>query len=237
MKLIVLAGAKKDAAVPLKKERFVIGRAKECSLRAGSDAISRRHCEIVRGPEGILVRDLGSRNGTHVNDIKIDKETPLNHGDRLRVGPLEFRFEAEGQLNDVKQPKVENAAEAVARTADKAQGASPGHNIEESISDWLLEEPAGMSQAIRETQSFALDETRALSGGLVAPESEPEDAAADDDGDTKDSATEQEAVEEAGGKKKKKEPGKLPKGAFAKPQAKDSTEAAAQILRDMARRR
>ena len=50
LKLIVLAGAKEGLEIPLKKDKFLIGRAKECALRAGSEAISRRHCAIVRMP-------------------------------------------------------------------------------------------------------------------------------------------------------------------------------------------
>lgn len=231
MKLVVLAGAKKDAVVPLKKERFVIGRAKECSLRAGSDAISRRHCEILRGAEETTVRDLGSRNGTYVNDQKIEGEVPLHHGDRLRVGPLEFRFESEGQLNNVKHPKVGSVAEAAARVAEKGREEVAAKGFEDHVSDWLLEEPQAGGAAIRETQSFSLDETRALANARL--DLGQEDAESDD-GDT----SAEDATEESSDKKKKKKtPGKLPKDAFAKKQTKDSTEAAAQILRDMARRR
>src|SRR6476660_6058486 len=90
LKLIVLAGAKEGLEIPLRKDKFLIGRAKECALRAGSEAISRRHCAIIRRETGWTVRDLGSRNGTHVNDEKITTEVPLKAGDELRVGPLKF---------------------------------------------------------------------------------------------------------------------------------------------------
>src|SRR5215211_9209417 len=92
LKLIVLAGAKEGLEIPLKKDKFLIGRAKECALRAGSEAISRRHCAIIHRESGYTVRDLGSRNGTHVNDEKISAEVPLKDGDELRVGPLHFRI-------------------------------------------------------------------------------------------------------------------------------------------------
>ena len=71
LKLIVLAGAKEGLEIPLRKDKFLIGRAKECALRAGSEAISRRHCAIVQGETGWTVRDLGSRNGTLVNGARI----------------------------------------------------------------------------------------------------------------------------------------------------------------------
>src|SRR3954470_11401932 len=132
LKLIVLAGAKEGLEIPLKKDKFLIGRAKECALRAGSEAISRRHCAIVRRDSGYTVRDLGSRNGTHVNDEKISTEVPLKDGDELRVGPLTFRVAA-AESKEVaapaspqsatpksdrprKQPPVKNVADVVERT-------------------------------------------------------------------------------------------------------------------------
>ena len=93
LKLIVLAGAKEGTQIPLKKDKFIIGRASECTLRAGSSAISRRHCAIVRKDDAWVVRDLGSRNGTFLNDQAVEKPTPLKVGDEIRVGPLHFRVE------------------------------------------------------------------------------------------------------------------------------------------------
>lgn len=229
MKLVVLAGSKKNSAVPLKKDRLTIGRSSECSLRVGSDAISRKHCELLRSAEGVVIRDLGSRNGTIVNDAKIDQPTALKHGDVIKVGPLEFRFEMEAELSDLKLPKVDGVADAAARTADKGRAEA---SMDDSISDWLLG-PADTppdGQAVNETLALSTEETRAITDQFATGE---DDAAADDD-------AEPEAVEaEADADKKdrkKKEPGKLPEGAFG-PKAKDSREAAEQILRDMARRR
>lgn len=224
MKLIVLAGAKKGAAVPIKKSSFVIGRSRECALRAGSDAISRKHCELRQDDAGITVRDLGSRNGTYVNDSKIEGTLSLSHGDTLRIGPLEFRFESEGQLKQAKAPKVNNVGEAVARAASKS-GTLTGAVAEDDISDWLLGEATsdGDSPSIGETLTMRTDETR-----INVPD---ESEAAIENAETQDIS-----VEEIAEKGKKKEPGKLPPGA-GKPQAKDSREAAMQILKDMARRR
>ena len=229
MKLVVLAGAKTGANVPLKKDRFTIGRSKECSLRAGSEAISRRHCELRLTDDGVTARDMGSRNGTYVNDEKIAGEQLLADGDRLRIGPLEFRFEAEPAANKVKQPKVKSVGEAVARVADKAR-ADNDQPLEDSISDWLLG-PAegGDSPAIGETLSMRTDETRQMAEALAESEAE-------DNAETAEIAPADEEAEEETDSKGKKKPGKLP---FRPPQnqAKDSREAAANVLRDMARRR
>ncbi|TWT42480.1 FHA domain-containing protein [Botrimarina hoheduenensis] len=224
MKLVVLAGSKKNSAVPLKKDRLTVGRSSECSLRVGSDAISRKHCEFVRTAEGVIVQDLGSRNGTIVNEVRIEQPTRLNHGDTIKIGPLEFRFELEAELSDLKLPKVDGVADAVARTADKGR---KGAAIDDSISDWLLgpQETVGPGTSVNETLALSADETRAITEQFASADSDvpPEEAAAVEAEDPKD-------------KKKKKEPGKLPANAFG-PKAKDSREAAEKILRDMARRR
>lgn len=226
MKLLVLDGSKRGMEIPLKKEKFVIGRASDCTLRAGSDAISRHHC-ILRQSEGsVTVRDLGSRNGTFVNEQRVEAETPLQDGDELRVGPLKFKFHNEHDAKRTKQPKVKNVADAVARAASR----SDEPTSEEDISSWLIGgEPA--SKSMMETQSFKLDETRAMG---VRTNSEEESEANDET--LAETKSEDEATVAAPADSKKGKPGKLPP-LPPKHMAKDSREAAANILREMSRRR
>src|SRR6187402_1985891 len=88
LKLVVLAGAKEGLEIPLKKEKFLIGRAKECALRAGSEAISRQHCAITRHDNRYTVKDLGSRNGTYVND-KHHRRGAAHSRERAACGPTQ----------------------------------------------------------------------------------------------------------------------------------------------------
>jgi pSer/pThr/pTyr-binding forkhead associated (FHA) protein len=224
MKLFVIAGAKQGAEIPLKKDKFTIGRASDCTLRAGSDAISRHHCVLLKSDHRVTVRDLGSRNGSYVNDVRIETETPLVHGDELRVGPLQFKFHNDHVEKQAKPPKVKSVADAVARSASMSDDPAS----EDDISRWLIGPDPG-SKAMVETQSFKLDETRAIAMGaevqaVSASSSSAEltsDAAADDKDKGKD--------------KGKPKPGKLPP--VPKQMAKDSRQAAADVLREMARRR
>lgn len=89
-KLIVQTGklAGKQLAVPSKE--VLIGRDEGCYIRMGSPEISRKHCSLRSTSEGILVQDLGSSNGTLVNDKRIAGPTVLKGGDILRVGPAVF---------------------------------------------------------------------------------------------------------------------------------------------------
>lgn len=64
----------------------VIGRAPEVDVRLDSPRVSRHHARVTLGNAGIVIEDLGSRNGTFVNDSRIDGPTPLQSGAVLRIG-------------------------------------------------------------------------------------------------------------------------------------------------------
>jgi len=96
--LILRSGKRAGKRIPLPVTEAVIGRDEGCHIRLTSSDISRRHC-LLRCERGvILVADLGSRNGTHVNDIPIKAPTALKPGDMLRVGP--FLFQVPGGEED-----------------------------------------------------------------------------------------------------------------------------------------
>jgi serine phosphatase RsbU (regulator of sigma subunit)/pSer/pThr/pTyr-binding forkhead associated (FHA) protein len=85
--------------VPIGSDRFTIGRSHSNSLSLTSAEISRVHAEIVRDGDSYLLRDLGSRSGTFVNDETADEHT-LGHGDRIRIGRhLDLRFLLEEGTN------------------------------------------------------------------------------------------------------------------------------------------
>ena len=104
--LKVLEGAKSGAQVAIKKNEFVIGRSQECHLCAGSSAVSRRHCAILRDDNRVSIKDLGSRNGTLVNGQKIEGEVELASGDEVVVGPLKFLVTISTGIANAKRAEV-----------------------------------------------------------------------------------------------------------------------------------
>ena len=77
---------------PLTNDSYVFGREAGVDLIIGRSSVSRRHAEMVREARGTwLVRDLGSTNGTFLNERKITEET-LRDGDQLRLGDAIFKF-------------------------------------------------------------------------------------------------------------------------------------------------
>ena len=87
--LVVAAGNRSGQVIPVSMEKFIIGRATDCHLKATSELISRYHCAILVGND-VVMRDLGSRNGVRLNGERIVGEQKLNNGDKLVIGPLEF---------------------------------------------------------------------------------------------------------------------------------------------------
>lgn len=80
--------------VPLSRIPFYIGRATEADHTIHSRHVSTFHAEIDRVGDGFAVRDLGSTNGTYVNNEKVT-HSPLRDGDTLHVAEKELRFSCE----------------------------------------------------------------------------------------------------------------------------------------------
>ncbi|MBW2276116.1 MAG: GGDEF domain-containing protein [Deltaproteobacteria bacterium] len=72
-------------------EPLVIGRAAECHIRLADDSVSRQHCQVLPGKDGIVLMDQNSTNGTYVNDTVVSARH-LKDGDRVQVGRSIFKF-------------------------------------------------------------------------------------------------------------------------------------------------
>jgi hypothetical protein len=71
-------------------DRFTIGRTRDCDLCLTDLSVSRRHAELVRGPDGWLLSDLGSHNGTRLNGWLVRQAVAVRAGDRLEFGSAVF---------------------------------------------------------------------------------------------------------------------------------------------------
>jgi pSer/pThr/pTyr-binding forkhead associated (FHA) protein len=70
----------------------IIGREGDGVILVKSSTVSRRHARITLDGAGGTLEDLGSKNGTYVNDRRIDAATPIADGDQIRIGSLLFTF-------------------------------------------------------------------------------------------------------------------------------------------------
>lgn len=88
--LVVVGGDVKTPEVKLRLPSTV-GRGRDCSIMLRHPLVSRQHCEIFEAGGALLVRDLGSLNGTFVNNQRIEGDAPLHPGQLLTIGTVTFR--------------------------------------------------------------------------------------------------------------------------------------------------
>ena len=88
--LRILTGSMSGQVLPISGDTFLIGREEDCHLRPTSEFISRRHCLFSWDNYTLRIRDLGSKNGAHVNGRRIGNgdEMVLLHDDVIAVGDL-----------------------------------------------------------------------------------------------------------------------------------------------------
>lgn len=86
---------------PLQASKAIVGRDSDADLQIPLAEVSRRHCEISIKKDKVSVRDLGSSNGTYINNKRIQQAT-LSAGNTLTVGPVVFTVVLNGKPADVK---------------------------------------------------------------------------------------------------------------------------------------
>jgi predicted component of type VI protein secretion system len=113
-KLEILSGAK--SGIFYLRLPSVIGRSGDAKIKLPAATVSRNHCELYLYEGQLVVRDLGSSNGTIVNGHRVDLPTLLTPEDELTIGPVTMRaiLESEGT----------SAVAAAANTAAPALPAS-----------------------------------------------------------------------------------------------------------------
>lgn len=163
VQLIVVQGKPEGKIIPLSGPVFKIGRGENCHLRPNSEQVSREHSEFSITAERVIVRDLGSRNGTFVNNKALTEPCILNDRDLIQIGPLTFAISIQGAP----------APAAKAPQPTPAKVASPDDVSHADIEAWLVsdnsnptpERPSGVYGG--DTQTIS-----AYRGG-PAPKEEP----------------------------------------------------------------
>ena len=80
--------------IEIGQKTISIGRLAECEITLADQNVSRRHAEVRATPNGYVIADLGSTNGTLVNGERLQSDRRLADGDIVSVGATHIRFEA-----------------------------------------------------------------------------------------------------------------------------------------------
>jgi pSer/pThr/pTyr-binding forkhead associated (FHA) protein/septum formation topological specificity factor MinE len=88
----------------LKEGINVIGRDDKCDVVIEHPQISRNHVSVIVAPEGVVIQDLNSRNGTFVNGLKVTNTAQIKHGDVVALGKYLMRCIAEEEATPEQEP-------------------------------------------------------------------------------------------------------------------------------------
>jgi len=126
-KLLVVGGDVKTTEIQLKLPA-TIGRGRDASIVLPHPLVSRRHCELYEAAGQLMVRDLGSLNGTFVNSERVS-ESPLPAGELLTIGTVTFR--AVYEAND--RPRREPGDKTVEFSKTKTIVAQADATLEDAL--------------------------------------------------------------------------------------------------------
>jgi len=145
---------------------YVAGRAETCALRFAADEVSREHAAFVRGAEGVVVRNLGAKNGVVVNGARISGEHPLADGDVVEIGPITLTLDdpAARYLRELEE--LPEAAATVAPPPDEAPRAPPA--VEAPPIDAPPELPVPLIEPERPRASASLRLINAIAVSILA---------------------------------------------------------------------
>ncbi|MFM7832268.1 MAG: FHA domain-containing protein, partial [Planctomycetaceae bacterium] len=91
-----------ETSFELTKFPAVLGRSPDCDIQVDNAQVSRRHAQVLEQSGQYFIECLGAANRTAVNgkllELKERSAIPLQHNDRIKLGPVRLRFEADGSV-------------------------------------------------------------------------------------------------------------------------------------------
>ena len=165
--LTLISGRHAGIDAPLLDGYYMIGRHSECQIRPRTHKVSRRHCLLHHSPNLLRVYDLGSTNGTFVNQKRLQPNEwlVLSDGDQLRCGGMVFRI----SLQPDSVPPIDQQD-----VAQRASGKSPSGTF--SIEHRPMEDFDIVEFLEEEDRRASLEESASPRPRVWSPEGDDEDA-------------------------------------------------------------
>lgn len=107
----------------------LIGRGTAASLKLPHPLVSRRHCELFEQDSQLMVRDLGSLNGTFVGNQRVT-QAAVPSGELLTVGTITFRVNYDSEMESDATDPAPRCSKEAPHTTSEATPARPGEQTE-----------------------------------------------------------------------------------------------------------
>ncbi len=104
--LVQYNGASLGKRYILDEPEVIAGRSPETGIVINEQSVSRQHARFLQIGDKVEVEDLGTTNGTFVNDVKVDERSQLRDGDIIRLGTVLLKFYAHNNIDNVFHDKI-----------------------------------------------------------------------------------------------------------------------------------
>ena len=113
--IVIISGKMAGRLFKLSAGATVIGRGTDTTIRVEDEGISRRHVQVILTPDDkVFIEDMGSTNGTIVNDKKTDGRVQLENGDRIELGSTTIlKFSYTDTVEEEYQRNLYDSARAI----------------------------------------------------------------------------------------------------------------------------
>lgn len=128
----------------INKPNIIIGRSPDADIVINEQSVSRQHSKCSNEGEKIFIQDMGSSNGTYVNNDKAESKTLLKDGDIIRLGTVLLKYFSENNIDNLINDKIYRMA-----TIDAGTGIfNKKHLIESIESEFLFSRSSGKELSI-----------------------------------------------------------------------------------------
>lgn len=180
LELSVVGGPHQGASISFEREYLTIGRESWCDLALPLDRrLSRSHCELRYTPRGVILRDLGSRNGIYVQEIRVF-EALLQANQSFKVGDTQIQLTPRKRQAEIQIPYFDDSGRLIGESQAMRSIFSMLSRLKTSDVPVLLQGETGtgksnIAQAIHEQsprsqQPFVVVNCGALAPSLVEAE-------------------------------------------------------------------
>jgi pSer/pThr/pTyr-binding forkhead associated (FHA) protein len=149
LSLVMFKSSGEPKAFHIEPGKTVIGRRDDCDLRIPLSQISRKHAIIFVERDKAVLKDLGSVNGTYINNKRVNEQA-LSPGDHIVIGPVVFTVQIDGEPKEIRKVRTRletrqsaltgsGMAAVAAAELDKKEGGDFGLNLGDEKEDPISE--------------------------------------------------------------------------------------------------
>jgi predicted component of type VI protein secretion system len=130
---------------PKRKKQLLIGRRESCDIVLRFANVSAHHCQLMNESGYWYVRDLQSRNGIKINDVRVQEQRRIDPGDVISIAKHKYRVDYEpAELGAVGPPPADNLSQEILKESLLARAGLDHRDIGREVDPRRRYDPSNM---------------------------------------------------------------------------------------------